>query len=140
MIPDKWKFAAEDFIIMTTNDSLFSVYSPQNMADQSNAKLEKLFADAVRVTGPTPRAKKPLWSEDESSEDTHQALLICVEPLEKKECEHELPAMHSYIVTSNGSELVHIWPEDVASALGVREFKCEKCGKKLRAKWEVAGE
>lgn len=53
-------------------------------------------------------------------ENTHQALLVCIEELPKKECEH------APIITLKNA------PSDLD------DWACSKCGAKLRAKWEPA--
>lgn len=62
---------------------------------------------------------------DASVGATHQARLLNVEPIEKKECEHGPFWVGSLGFRFNGES-----SEIVAS--------CHKCGVKLKAKWEVA--
>ena len=55
------------------------------------------------------------WFEQPGKTDMHKALLINVEPIEEKECRHELANV--------------VWIND--------GFKCRHCGKKLKPTWEV---
>lgn len=109
-------FKPEDFI---------EHYRGHGIAEKANRLLQER---RVRVTGTTNEVKmgaiapvRTSWhSPFENKDDTHQALLVCIEELPKKECEHE------GFVDAKGA--LHInWPP-----------YCLKCGVKLKAKWEVA--
>lgn len=83
-------------------------------ADSANAKLNSWLKSAVRVYGFKSDVHGFLFSYDRNDKDTHQALLVCVEELLKKECEHEI-RMH--LGLSNDSQ--DYWAD------------CKKCGVKL---------
>lgn len=65
-------------------------------------------------------------------DSSHQARLICIEPIEKKdECTHKSP----YINQDNMAMDIH-------TQVGARHIKhgeiiCLNCGKKLKARWEI---
>lgn len=61
------------------------------------------------------------WTTLRHSSDTHVARLLMIEPLEKKECEHEPSAspVVSYTMVPAFSSI------------------CKHCGVKLKIKWEV---
>lgn len=107
-IPDlQFKEQRDDGSIVRTDEVL---------AKAANAKLER---EGFRVYG-TPSSNN-LWVKTEAGEvqepysgNSHQALLINIEELPKKPCEHE------------------------PSTIGFAGHACKHCGVKLKAKWEVA--
>jgi len=79
-----------------------------------------LSASPVVYGDKVPGEKEMLmWYEGPSSygKSTHQARLICVGPIEKKECEHKRIAHWNFT--------------------DLTETTCLDCHKKLRPKWEV---
>jgi hypothetical protein len=91
--------------------------------EEAQYQFEKWLADAPRVFGHhevDDRLDYTQWRDYENSdhEITHQALLVCIEKLPKKECEHE-PAVY---LGGNNIE-----------GYGAN---CKRCGVKLKAKWE----
>lgn len=88
-------------------------------AEKANAKLQR---EGVVVYGDPD----DLWSKvlnDGGSKDTHRALLINIEEIEKKPCEHEPQA-----------ELLSIRDGKIFET----RYKCSKCGVRLKATktWE----
>jgi hypothetical protein len=121
----KPKFNAQ-WITHPSGSGGFSYASEQYyLKHEVDAYIDKLFKDAVRVY-----CKRDImmglveWSQAQqfNGSDTHQALLIGIEPLEKKECEHEAQLVWSVMDRETG----------------FKKVQCSKCGKKLKAKWEVA--
>jgi hypothetical protein len=88
--------------------------------------IDKLFKDAVAVTAHTCNdgTRGNVWHERRSEEVTHQALLIGIEEIEPKTCDHKIVVIAEGI---NGPLENVVWG-------------CGKCGKKLRAKWESVDE
>lgn len=87
----------------------------------ANAKLDKWFEQSVKVYG-GPDGQWSAVQRDEKKyglissnfvNDTHVGLLIDIQPIYKKKCEHE--------------------PEPDASLNS--KFVCYKCGANLKAKW-----
>lgn len=109
-------FTAEDFITATSEPQ-----TPHSVAELANLKLQR---EATVVYG-SANHNKAIFNWEvfggDDGEHTHRALLICVEEIEKKPCEHEpVTAFH-------GSDDCFI-------------PACRKCGVKLKAKWEVVDE
>lgn len=102
-------FKPEDF-----NDQrfFFGALGAQ-IAERANAVLAER---GVRVYG-VEYDETGIYRRHTRPQDTHQALLVAIEELPKKECEH-----NGYAVTG----------------LLNTDFKCQNCGIKLRAKWEPA--
>jgi hypothetical protein len=100
-------FKPEDFVF---NKKMF----PYEIAEHAEKLLQKR---GVRVFGfagqDTPNTWYGFDTGKPTSVDTHSALLVCLEPLAKADCEH--------------------FPETLFT-----ENKCKHCGVKLRAKWESA--
>lgn len=84
----------------------------------ANAKLK---SEGVRVYSEDNDG----WSLLRYLGTNNQALLVCIEPLAKAECEHE-----PFISNDPGRFGVFVCLND--------PMKCRKCGVKLRAKWEAA--
>jgi hypothetical protein len=59
---------------------------------------------------------------------THQALLVCIEELPKKPCEHE--SVHDLKTQT--------WLSEGKISSSYFLWECKHCGVKLKAKWEVA--
>jgi hypothetical protein len=87
--------------------------------------IDKLFKDAVRVSGSRVDGEW-IMTEDICKQskptDTHQALLIGIEEIKPIACDHKIVVISEGI---NGPLENVVWG-------------CGKCGKKLKAKWEVA--
>ena len=93
-----------------------------------DAYIDKLFKDAVRVYGTYDKEFSSAvgsyegFGQMKNFDPTHAAYLIGIEPIEKKECEH------SAVVTTEALTYMH----------KVLDYShCAKCGKKIKAKWEV---
>jgi hypothetical protein len=99
--------------------------SRQMAADEANRILtEWIEKNGVRVYGvidpAEERGKDFIMGTKNDKHDTHQAILINIEEIEKKPCEHE-PTITSYLGTYDTIKPV-----------------CLYCGKKLRpTRWEV---
>jgi hypothetical protein len=115
----KFKFTSDNFL------GYFGIEASEKAADFANAALDKYRAEHGVVvwqpqTDPTKPGIHKLTSEwiemDEYPGATHHALLIDIEPLEVKPCEHE-PAIN---------------------AAGNYEPTCYKCNIKLKFTWEPA--
>lgn len=109
-----------EIIFAQTQDTniKFIAYDSQKVDEY----LDKLFKDAVEVFGDPTQSK---WTEGYPVKgDTHQALLINIEEIKPKECEHEP------MFKCNGID-------DHSNAFVFGRYECVKCGKKLKAKWEV---
>lgn len=104
-------FTAEDFEKM-------DVWHSDTLARYCNAKLER---DAKVVYGTPFQANCSTgFHEIQSKYDTHRALLICVEEIERKPCIHV------------GS---------LCRNTGDYYFECTKCGERLKpTAWEVLDE
>jgi hypothetical protein len=67
--------------------------------------------------------KEVYFSGIQNIQDTHKALLLCIEPIEKKECEHKKTVIHQD-ARPLFENTFHVY--------------CANCEKKLKAKsWEV---
>ncbi len=98
-------------------------------AELAQAAFDKWLSEQPVVYG-APDKDGRLWSSYQRDEnkhiailsdfinDTHQARLVCVEEIQKKECEH--------IITAHlGTESHGTW------------YECRKCDKRLKAEWTV---
>lgn len=108
-----FKFTPDDF---NPNDFL----DKQSAANIANAKLELWLKSAVKVYGASGDGEPVTWYADhygltKNITNTHSALLIGIEKLEKKVCEH-LTLQYN---TNNPLNTV----------------KCVGCGAKLKATW-----
>lgn len=99
-------------------------YDHEAIADHANALLQergKVVYGCINIHDGHSFFTQP------GTKDTHRALLVCIEELEKAPCEHKLVTKKT--ITKNGR-----YVED--------EFTCDVqvggCGKRLRAKWEIA--
>lgn len=97
-------------------------YTDEEKAATANAKLQKLIEASPVVYGMgDDRENFNKWK---SPHHTHQALLMFIEPIVKKECEHA-PSVETCIVRGDGL---------------LKEFstsgKCKHCGIELKATWE----
>lgn len=92
--------------------------SQHDCAVTANAKLNDWLKSAVRVYGSANHNGAIFnWEtfDGDDGENTHQALLVCVEELPKKYCEHEI-RMHLGL----SSDAQDFWAD------------CKKCGIKLQ--------
>jgi hypothetical protein len=114
-------FKPDDF----KNKYYGTICSAVEMANAANAILnERLLSKGVRVYGnsasrgenQSPRA----WGFESFKGDTHAALLICVEPLEKKCVEH-IPSVNYCL-----------------GIVDTMKPYCKNCGVKLKATWGEA--
>lgn len=136
-------FRAEDFFSKTFIQIQKYIGSPvtgrvvdcQEAANIANKILESKLGP--RVYG-NPNGRY-LWHEDVKAlayKPTHQAHLFDVREVEKAECEHEpvsvLDERVKACTLSSGKIGFSYFNED--------RWECAKCGAKLKAKWEVAGE
>ena len=106
-------FTADDFEAM-------AAWRPETLAQHCNAKLAR-EAKVVYGLKSTKLGDEFYFSEHKDDADTHRALLICVEEIERKPCEHEVG-----FSTAN--------PKLLLSDQQV--FMCCKCSKKIKLKWE----
>lgn len=116
-------FKPEDFEKVRTSPFSGDELLPLLSAELANAKLER---EGVRVYGQKDDEEGCGWTMDEESGHpwaTHHALLIGIEELPKKECEHE--GYEAKTEFSNG-------------VITSRVFACKHCGVKLKPKWVVA--
>jgi hypothetical protein len=93
------------------------LYADWYEKSEVDAYIDKLFKDAVKVSTHDRRS----WFIEEASEprlNTHQALLIQIEPIASAVCDHEP---------------IHC----TDSVLHKSHIECARCGKKLKAKWET---
>jgi hypothetical protein len=100
------KFKREYWVLRS--QKLFEQWLTQN----GKVVLSSALGTPLRWDAPSALSKK------ERDETTHQALLICIEPI-AKECEHKF--FREFTRNIKNTECTAV---------------CE-CGKKLRAKWEV---
>jgi hypothetical protein len=115
---EKPKFKVNDFLNgIGSGDSRITVF---DAVDLGNAYLDKLFKDAVRVYG---HCDNTVWG-NEKHGATHKAVLIGIEEIEPKTCDHKIVVIAEGI---NGPLENVVWG-------------CGKCGKKLKAKWEPVDE
>lgn len=127
---EKYRFKPEDFMASASSEKSNSL-RPREAAFLANAKLLELFEGAKVV----------YWREDslgssnkmftKTPQDTHTALLICIEELPKKECVHELGEIGLY---DTGTIAERMREGRKLLAFG----KCRHCGIELKPKWEPA--
>lgn len=113
-------FSAEDFVCALDMDALGRITIPSRnlIAQLANQKLQR---EAKVVYGaPFQSYCSTGFHEIKSKHDTHTGLLICVEEIERKPCEH------SVNIDSGGTMLEH----------EKHIFKCNKCHKDISLKWE----
>lgn len=125
-------FKPEDF------DSFIKGSYPKGMDERdaiAHFANEKLQREGKVMHGwplyATEQHSPMIWCDDlniVTDKPTHRALLINVEEMPKKECEH---AVKSGLIT-----YPHPYPGYDHMALAV----CYKCGVKLRVKWEAVDE
>ena len=100
----------------------FEPLKPEVAAALANLKYEALLSTGVRVWG---LEEKKVWYVGESdANDTHTALLINIQPIEKPECrEHELGATHFDADTK------------------IYRYECKHCGTELEkiVTWKEKG-
>ncbi len=109
-------FSAEDFENYINAVGVHNQVSAKMVADIAEGKLQR---EAKVVYGLQNAALSDMYfSLSKDDADTHRALLICVEEIERKSCEHvEIK--------------VNINP-------GINYFECTKCGARLKpTAWEV---
>lgn len=109
--------------VFKPDDFFGFVLDSESAATAANDKLtEWIEKNGVRVYGVIDPAEVDfIMGTKNDSTDTHRGILICVEELTKKICEH-VPAWDA---VSIGGPYVQTF------------YKCSKCGVKLKAKWEV---
>lgn len=113
------KFTPEDFKGLPLVDCTQEQYC--HLADKANAKLDEYRKTWVKVYG-NDNGTSEHWAKQEWPGHTHQAYLVDIEPIEKKECEHR-PI-----------------PLDENAPYCRQKWECMECGKKLKAKWEAVDE
>lgn len=120
-------FKHSDFVInkMPVAEHNISVRSATDIANKKlNEWIEK---NGIKVFG-----QQGVYSDNNNClTDTHQALLICIEELPKKECEHEMEIIYPISVMRDN---------ETNSILDYRRpnFRCAKCKAKLKVTWEIA--
>lgn len=127
-------FTINDFLITRDSAGFSGTDECVLAALKANAKLSKLINEAPVVYSEAPLGKTITTSWTEYSKGmyippnhgwTHSARLICIEPIVKKECEHEPNANRD----EGRFGIIVSYP-----------FLCCKCGKKLKATWSVVDE
>lgn len=103
-------FKPEDFLDLDSKAHWLS-----DISDIANAKLER---EGVRVYGDDTQLYS--WTSQKLPKDTHQALLVGIEELPKKEHVHS-------------PDLLKMFNE-----YSLQNSICHRCGVKLKAKWEIA--
>lgn len=120
----KLKFEPSDF----TDQDIPCFSTPRKAADMANAKLDAWLAQAAVVYN---HHTNNAWlasasgSTDENVmkfSHTHRALLINIEPIEKKECEHEKVAIVTESVMFKGTKPV---------------YKCINCQEYVKPVWTI---
>lgn len=93
---------------------LLRYHVPADAASRAQSILNQALKDcAVEVFGALERPKDEYhWSPHKIAQDTHKALIICVEPI--KECEHEKFVVKEF----NGPQ-------------AICRYECVECGKEL---------
>lgn len=91
---------------------------PGASAKQAQEVFEKWLKENGKVVYGIPESNFNRWQTFTSSDDTHTGLLIMVEEIKPKECEHK--------------EILPV----IINATGTHS-KCADCGKNMRIKWEV---
>lgn len=107
-----------------------STYQGWYTSAEVDTYIDKLFKDAVVVysSWQTYYNGWDRWT-TELDNDSHKGLVVGIEKIEyPKDCAHEPIKM--VLTPGNGSVTVSY----------ANETTCSKCGKKLKAKWEVANE
>lgn len=106
-------FEPKDFAHFSTE-----ILTASDAAELANAKLEK---EGMRVystnTIPCDEDWYP-WCENKTKEDTHQALLICIEPINK--CKHPKDRVKMKDSIKNGEEWYHC---ECGSEVRPKEFE-----------------
>lgn len=97
--------------------------TPRDCVYIANAKISKLMGPKVYgyIIGESCGFGN-LDRRIDPKQDTHTAYLFSIQPIEKKECEHEYDCL-SFKEEKIGGPITTV---------------CVKCGAKLKAKWEVA--
>lgn len=117
-----FKFTPDDFDVAKVGRPRPRLTFCELMSYLANAKLELWLEDAVKVYGVFDN-KKPhctaFTGSEQPGEDTHAALLIGVQPIEKIKCAHRLKTIDGYSNSESTAE-------------------CTKCGAKLKATWSEA--
>ena len=100
-------------------------WQPISSAQAASIANQKLQREAKVVYGTPFQANCSTgFHEIQSKYDTHRALLVCIEELPPKVCEHE---PRGYSINVGGTH------RD-------KYYRCEKCGVKLKAIWRVCDE
>lgn len=99
-------------------------------ANIANDKLDEWLKSAVKVYGLQARGSNNWYFQSFANEkaDTHSALLIGIEKLEKAKWEHEKIVIHVDGHITSG----------LVSSDFLTKWHCYHCGAKLKAKWEEA--
>lgn len=128
-------FEASDFYATRTMEGFHTDHSNYAAcaARIANAKIKKLMGPKVYGYGygnpidsewhnKIQISTAPSYKGDLYRSTTHTAYLFSIQPIEKKECEHEYDCL-SFKEEKIGGPITTV---------------CVKCGAKLKAKWEVA--
>jgi hypothetical protein len=119
MIPKIFK--PEDFQINFSDKLWPSIHESMLLSNKSQSIFEAWIKNNSKVVygkydGPDYFVCSTVF-DGTLNQDTHQALLINIEPIEQKECEHQ-------------SVIRDFGPKEI-------NYKCESCNKYLKPKWEV---
>ncbi len=112
-------FKPSDFIYKSTNEDFLDI-DVHEAADIANRLLAERGVRVRAFHDPLAPGFTEWRDEAPNNKQTHQGLLVCVEPLPKRECEHE--AIEEVLGLVDGFVYV---PE------------CKHCGVALKAKWEA---
>jgi hypothetical protein len=96
---------------------------PSDCAEFANRILEER---GVRVSGHKTREGDWVMESEPYYSDAYQALLVCIEELPKKECEHD-----PQVFISKDMESWYL------AGKPKPDFKCKHCGIKLKATWSA---
>lgn len=111
-----FKFVPEDFAGLGWNKA-----DQCNMVTRATTKLYTYLASCPVVYGVPDglfsESPNAVYRNGMANSNTHRAVLMNIEPLVPEKCEYE--------------------PQNYA-ALQFNEFKCKKCGAKLKATWSEA--
>lgn len=108
----------DEKVEMFKTEDFADCFTDSHAAENANRIITER---GVRVSGVLDQQGNWFFNQLNLASHTHQALLVCIEELPKKKCEHE-PADGIVHIINSGTEY----------------NPCKRCGVKLKAKWEVA--
>ncbi len=97
------------------------------LARLCQARFDAWLSEQVRVSGMIVdgafKTKGYAFTGNQRDDHTHTALLVCIEEIQRKPCEHEPRIEHPM--------------EKISGHKSVHEGLCRFCGIKLKATWEA---